>query len=646
MITDEDKERVREATDVVALVGETVVLRQRGNDYWGCCPFHEEKSPSFHVNASTGLWKCFGCQKGGDIFDYVREREGLEFPDAVRYLADRANIELTEERMRPNRGPKRSRVMEALAEAESYYRTILLRGKGAGPDGARRYLSGRGFGTKVCRSWNVGYAPGRGLLVAHLKSKGFSDAEIVKADLGVDRSGRVADRFFERVMFPIHDERGRAVGFGGRVLSDAKPKYLNTRETSVFHKSRNLFGLDRARETITATGLALVVEGYTDVIALHEAGYTNAVAALGTALTFEHMKTLARYRTKVVVFMFDGDAAGQRAAEACVRYVGQTPADLRCVVLPDGQDPMEFLSTHASDDLRPHLEAAEPLMDFVMGKKVARFDLTVPGQRVAALDALAQTLAPLKESVLLDRYATQVADLVGADVAEVRRRIRTAPQPDLEEGGSRQGGGRAQRSGYVQGGTVVPGDARPAPGHASNDQALQPQGQVAEGGIGAAVPLSAISTDVRMQLVAERELLALMAAEPDAVRSYGPRLAGVVWEDARDESMAWAMLATPQGTSPARVVAAAASVVDEAPQLLSGGRIEAISDMDAERKASFLVDVVELWSCRRRVREIKGRLGSLGSTIPDEEARKLFAEATELQRRANELQARVSNAGS
>ena len=315
MITEEDKERVRQATDFAALVSETVVLRQRGADFWGCCPFHHEKSPSFHINPSTGLWNCFGCHKGGDVFDYVMARENLEFPDAIRYLADRAGIELSEERGSAARGPKRNRLMEALGEAESFYSTMLLRGRGEGNDAARKYLAGRGFGSAVCRRWNLGFAPGHGRLVAELRGKGFSSQEILAADLALERSGRLVDRFFDRVMFPIHDEQGRPIGFGGRVMGDGKPKYLNTKETAVFHKSKHLFAFDRAKETITARGTAIVVEGYTDVIALHEAGFTNAVAALGTALSLDHVKLLERFGAKTIICMFDGDAAGQKAAE-------------------------------------------------------------------------------------------------------------------------------------------------------------------------------------------------------------------------------------------------------------------------------------------------------------------------------------------
>ena len=188
MIGDEDKERVRQATDIVQLVAETVILKQRGQEFWGCCPFHNEKSPSFHVNPATGLWKCIGCGKGGDVFAYIMERENLEFPDAIRYLADRAGIEVEETRS-ASKGPKKNRIIECLEAAQSFFATMLMRGKEAGPAQGRSYLSKRGFGSDICRRWKLGYAPGRSMLVRQLESQGFTRSEILAADLGVKLTG-------------------------------------------------------------------------------------------------------------------------------------------------------------------------------------------------------------------------------------------------------------------------------------------------------------------------------------------------------------------------------------------------------------------------------------------------------------------------
>ncbi len=648
----------------MTLVSETVELKQRGHDFWGCCPFHHEKSPSFHINPSTGLWKCFGCGAGGDVFDYVMKRESLDFPDAIRYLADRAGIELQEERG-ANRGPRRNRLIECLTEAEKYYSTMLMRGRGEGPDSARRYFAGRGYGSAICRSWNLGYAPGHGSLVRHLSSKGFSAQEMYAADLAVERNGRASDRFYDRVMFPIHDELGRTIAFGGRVLTDAKPKYLNTKETTVFHKGKHLFAFDRAKESIAARGLAIVSEGYTDVVALHEAGYTNAVAALGTSFSLDHVRTLSRF-AKTIVCMFDGDAAGQKAAERAIQFIDKTEADLRCVVLPDNQDPAEFLGSHQAQELQPIIDSARPLMDFVLEKRLQSYDLGSPGRRVAALNDLAKLLSPLKNSVLLDGYATQLADTLNMDRDEVKRTIRQTPDPRPEPSGTRQQSGSAPKGGRYQGrygrqGGSQTGSAawegyEPVPGpedyldedyyvddyvpaEAMGDVPSRPA-MVDDG-----PSLGALSLDERRQLEVERELLALMASDPDVVRVHADRIATFSWADARNESMAWAMLATPEGSTPAEVVAAATAVVPQAPRLLASGSLAAQDGMTVEGKVEFLMCSLELYSTRRKIREIRSRLRSGGGSVPTEETSRLFQEATELQKRANDLGRQLSAIG-
>ena len=643
MISDEDKEKVRQATDFVQLVSETVELRQRGQEFWGCCPFHGEKSPSFKVNPATGLWHCFGCGDGGDVFSYVQRRENLEFPDAIRYLADRAGIELSEERG-GRRGPRRTRLMEALGEAEAYYHLMLMRGRGEGPAAARAYFAGRGFGSDVCRRWGLGYAPGRGQLVAQLRAKGFSAAELVSADLAMERSGRLSDRFYERVMFPIHDELGRTIAFGGRILgakSEGVAKYVNTRDTPAFNKGKHLFAYDKAKESMAATAEAIVCEGYTDVIAMHEAGFTNTVAALGTAFRLDHVRLMERQRVSRIVCLFDGDAAGQRAAERAVRYLDKNSAAMLCVVLPDNQDPMEFLASHSADEMRAQLDGARPLMDFVFEKRLAGHDLSAPGRRVRALEDMAGLLAPLKHSVLLDEYATRLADTLGMDVEETKRAIREAPVAELDEERPRR--------------TARPEAPAPRPAaRAAVEDAEAPDAydyvpaeaydQVAPPPPAAAGPsLGALSADERMQAAAERELLCALSLRCDALRAYAERIAGLSWVDERHEAMAWAMLSTPEGASPAEVVAAASAVVPDAPRILSGGRVMEESELSDAEKLDFVVDNVELFSCRRRVRQIRALLR--GSAAGNE-SEALFEEATALQRRAGELSRRLSSVSS
>ena len=671
MITDEDKEKVRQATDFVQLVAETVELRQRGQEFWGCCPFHGEKSPSFKVNPNTGLWHCFGCGEGGDVFSYVQKRENLDFPDAIRFLADRAGIELSVERG-GRRGPRRNRLIDCLAEAQSFYATMLMRGRGEGPDAARAYFGSRGFGGDVCRRWGLGYAPGRGALVSDLRSCGFSASEMVAADLALDRGGRPVDRFFDRVMFPINDEQGRPIAFGGRVIGPKKDtaKYVNTRDTAVFNKGKHLFAYDRAKETMAATGEAIVCEGYTDVISMHENGFTNAVAALGTAFRLDHIKLMERQRVNRIICMFDGDAAGQRAAERAVQFIDKTTAELRCVVLPDNQDPMEFLSAHPADELRPLLDAARPLMDFVFEKRLAGVDLGNPGARVAALESMAKVLAPLKKSVVMPEYAARLADALKMEVDDVKLAIREAPLPRDDEPAGRgrakplaAGPGQPSRPQRYQQRAQAPQAARdfaPASEDAFDYVPAEAYGDVADGcGDGGVYggapdygysaeepgflpapapvqPRYRLSEEERMQLSCEQELLCAMAAEPDAVRRFADRLAEVSWADSRHEAMAWAMLSTPAGSAPADVVAAATAACASAPQVLSAGRVMGEEGMADEQKLELIVNTLDWLSCQRQVRSIRGKLRSVPDAAGDE-AQSLYSEAARLQKKANEL---------
>ena len=625
MITDEDKERVRQATDFVQLVGETVDLRQRGNEFWGCCPFHGEKSPSFKVNPQTGLWHCFGCSDGGDVFSYVQKRENLEFPDAIRYLADRAGITLSEEKQY-TKGPRKKRLFDCLAAADDFFHLMLMRGKGEDFAAARSYLAERGFGGDVCKRWNLGYAPGRGTLVAHLRELGFTNKEMIAANLAVDRGGRTSDWFYGRVMFPIHDERGRTIAFGGRILTKAEnaPKYLNTRDTVVFNKGKHLFAYDRAKETIAATGVAIVCEGYTDVIAMHEAGFTNTVAALGTAFRLDHVKLLERQRVKKIICMFDGDAAGQRAAARSVQFIDKTAAAFLCVVLPDNQDPMEFLAAHGADALKPYLARARPLMDFVFESKLGEFDLSIPGNRVAALHALAEILAPLKNSVLLDEYALRLADTLGVNVAEAKRTITATPIKEISEP-------RYQNT------QPIPPEERTGTRGASRVDTASHADNTSRS-MASTYDLRALSHDDRTQLQSERELLSAMASRIDAVRAYGQRIAALSWVDSRHESMAWAMLATPQGTSSHDVIAAAEVVEPHALQVLSAGKVFSAEGMNEQEKLNLIVDTLEFFSLKRQIRALRLKMRE----SPTNKSQEFLEEISQMQVRMNEIGSRLS----
>ena len=646
MISDEDKDRVRAATDLVELVQETVQLKQRGQEFWGCCPFHGEKTPSFHIIPATQVWHCFGCGEGGDCFTYVMKRENLSFPEAIHYLADRAGIEIQDTRGGFERGTKRTRLIEVCEASAEFFHTQLMRGRNGDP---RDYFASRGMGSEVCRRYKLGYAPGRGSLVAYLGQKGFTPQEMIDANVAVRRDrGALADRFFDRVMFPIMDERGRCIGFGGRVMGDGQPKYLNTAETALFHKKRNLYGFNWAKEHIVAQGQAIVVEGYTDAIACYEAGIGNVVATLGTALTEHHVKTLTRF-AKRIIYLFDGDAAGQKAAERALGFIEQSSADLRCVVLPDGMDPMEFITARGGDALRALLENAEPLMDFVFRKLGERCDTSTPGGRAAALDDACRLIYPLRSSFLIDTYFMQIADLLGLDADAVRTASRRVFKQVQEEEAAQLR--REQQRSHARGAKRLEPDEPVVPPYEDAEAApydYVPLDAYDDGGASGAVspidgfaaqasPDELLTNAERRALAGERELLTLLTSSPDVFRPFAERITAIDWVDPRHETIAWAVLATPEGTSPSDAMMAARAVCPEAAELVSSGTILSTSTHSVEANIGFLIDTLELYTVRRRLRSIQARLRQ-DRSLSHDERRELTIQATRDAARQRELQ--------
>lgn len=430
-IPDEDVARVRDATDLVSLVSETVVLKQKGRLFWGNCPFHGEKTPSFKIDPATQLWHCFGCNRGGDAFGFVMEAEHLEFPDAIRRLADRARIDIREEGGQGVSASRKDRLIACSEAAADYFYRELTTSKAPGASAAREYLAKRGFGTAVAKRWRLGYAPGgRGNLVRELTRAGFSRDEIVEANLALADGASLKDRFFDRIMFPIADLHGRVIAFGGRVVGKGEPKYLNSQETPIFHKSATLFALDRSRNEIVANGTAVVVEGYTDVIALHESGIPTAVATLGTALTERHVKLLGRFG-KRVVYLFDGDEAGKRAAMRAVEFVdwsatpeaGSSRVELAVALIPGGMDPADLVAAQGPDAVRGLVDGASPLLKFAIDVRLEAHDLGTPEGRSAALTDAASVLAPVRDSLLGADYANYLADRLRVDYQTVVRSV-------------------------------------------------------------------------------------------------------------------------------------------------------------------------------------------------------------------------------
>ncbi|MEG0027429.1 MAG: DNA primase [Raoultibacter sp.] len=428
-ISEEDIRRVREASDLVAIVGERTPVRQRGRDFWCCCPFHDEKTPSCKIDPTTQLWHCFGCGEGGDVFSFIMKLDDIQFPDAVRLLADRANIQIRESGGKPQVARSyKARLKEICKQSALFYHTQLMRSSKKTASDARDYLSHRALGGSVPKTWELGFAPGSGVLVRHLRSLGFKDAEMIDANVAVKSDTRgVSDRFYNRIIFPIFDLQGDCIAFGGRVIGQGEPKYLNSQETPIFHKSEVLFGLDKAKASLTSTGIAVVVEGYTDVICLHEAGITNVVATLGTALTAQHIRTLSRHAKSRIIYLFDGDEAGQRAADRALGFIdtsmtpeaGRNKIELAAVTLPENLDPADFVAQQGADALRVLLDEAQPLLKYGIERRLARFDLTTAEGRNRAIAEALAVLAPIKDSLLAKDYAVQVAGWCRARESDV-----------------------------------------------------------------------------------------------------------------------------------------------------------------------------------------------------------------------------------
>ena len=421
-IPDEDIQRVRDATDIVELISQSVVLKQKGGVFWGCCPFHGEKTPSFKVDPSFGTWYCFGCHKHGNAFDYLMETDSLSFREAVLSLAERAHIEIHVDESNNASQGSTQRLRELCEETATFYQSFLTSSPSDEAGQARAYMSKRNLNIEVAKRWRLGFAPGHKLLVEHLKSKGFNQDEMIKANVALSGSRGLSDRFFNRIMFPIADVNGRIIAFGGRVIGKGEPKYLNSSDTPLFHKSRNLFGLDKAKESIIKSKTAIVVEGYTDVIALHEAGFKNAVATLGTALTAQHIKLLSRFAQRII-YIFDGDEAGMRAASRAVEFIDKTitietnsnPMILDVVVLPDGKDPAEVTGQEGGKELfATCLENAVPLIQFSIDRKLEQWDLSRSEERQRAINDATSILVPLKGTVMASDYAQYIVDKLWA----------------------------------------------------------------------------------------------------------------------------------------------------------------------------------------------------------------------------------------
>lgn len=425
-IKQEDLEALRERVSIVDVAAEHMQVRRAGRRFVARCPFHDEKTASFSLEPTKNLFHCFGCQEGGDVFTLVQKLEGLDFAEAAERLASRFGVTLRYEELSPKRREeiaKRRKMTEAMAAAASFFHETLKRSPEA--ETARQYLlDQRGFSKEVLEMFEVGFSPvKRTALQSHLKERGFSTQTLIDVNLAIQtEDSGIVDRFRGRVMFPIRDKQGEVIGFGARKLDDADPgpKYLNTSETPLYRKSEVLYGLDRAAKAIVRDDTAVIVEGYTDVIALQAAGIEGAIASCGTAVGAEHLKSLRRFASQLTVCL-DSDEAGIAAAERMFVQLGGEAEKLglvmRAVVMPNGSDPADTISAEGPDEFRSRLGRAIPLVELVLEQEARRYGKGDSQTKTRVLQAGLKHLSRIQDAVVVRAAARSFADRIGVDPA-------------------------------------------------------------------------------------------------------------------------------------------------------------------------------------------------------------------------------------
>jgi len=441
MYTRDSVERVKDAVDMAELVGGRTDLRRQGANLVGLCPFHDERTPSFSVNPDKKVYFCFGCDRSGDAIRFVMETEALDFAAALELLAERYGVELQRESEDPEaerRRRRRERLLALLERAGRFYSAYLWKAGEAAP--AREYLLGRGLGEEVLREYGVGYAPGAwDRLVSAALADGYSEEELLAAGLAQRSRGGsgLIDRFRERITFPLRDRRGRVRGFGARATKEGQqPKYLNTSEGEVFHKGRQLFGLDLARSAAARAGRVVVVEGYTDVLALRQAGIAETVAIMGTALTDEQLEELGRAAPRVLLAL-DADRSGQEAMARAARAAEARDVQLGVVELPAGLDPADLLEREGAEAVSERLEGAIPALEFEVRRVISSQRLGTPAGVDRALERVRPLIAATDaQSKTRDHLVRYVSDRLDVPVQYVTAQLKAPPGSRPSRGGA------------------------------------------------------------------------------------------------------------------------------------------------------------------------------------------------------------------
>ncbi len=610
-------DEVRAKNDIVEVASEYVALRRAGKTYKGLCPFHSEKTPSFTVSQDKQLFHCFGCGAGGDVYSFVMKAENVGFSEAVRLLADRAGIVLPEEGSRGATEAREARKLlyDVNEAACRYFQSVLL--ESAEAAGARAYLKKRGLSKETAERFRLGYAlPSWDGALKALTARGLRREDLVAVGIIApwkDKEG-FYDRFRARIMFPISDASGKVIGFGGRVLDDSTPKYLNSPETPIFVKGRNLYGLHLAKNEIRGTSLALVVEGYTDAIACHQHGFGNAVASLGTALTGEQARLLSRYASRATI-AYDADAAGQAATLRGMDVLAGAGLHVRVASLPPGEDPDSVLRKKGPDGLSRVLAEARPLVDYEVHLVVSRADRTSSDGRVEAAREAAKVLAEVESAVERAEYTRRAA------------RELSVPEEALERDVEALAAARpaARRA------------ARPVRDRFGPTRYTSHKDDIARSG------------DLARVLEAEKLLLRLMTADRSVLRMVLDTIGVDGFAESRHVRTARAIAARDkeEGADDDRA-AAAEEVGWVRPAAVLGG-LEDQEDVeyaasillgrdeevrgDPMRMAEDCLRVVREHGLRGKIREIERELASLGNAGEMERSRELLAELGSLRAR-------------
>jgi len=428
-------DELRNQADIVRIVSDYVSLKKKGRDWAACCPFHNEKTPSFYVSQSKQIFKCFGCSKGGSVFDFIMEIEGCSFPEAIRVVADKTGMTVPVETDNAREYEEREGQRAELSQLNQWATEFFEQNLAETPEGRRaiEYLNVRGLSEATRKTFRLGYAPNSyDAMGGYLRSRGASKTQIERSGLvTLKESGGFYDRFRGRLMFPICDAQGRIIAFGGRILGAGEPKYLNSPETALYTKGYHLFGLNHSRDAIRHRGYAILVEGYLDFLIPFQAGVKHLVASLGTALTENQARLLGRYARRIVV-NFDPDSAGQAATKRSLELLLTEAFKVNVLTLPDNLDPDEYIRTHGPEGYLKLLKASQPFLDYIVDQAISSNDQSRPTGKVETINAILPYLRLVKDRIERAEHFERIADRLKIDSRLIREEFKKAAETRLE----------------------------------------------------------------------------------------------------------------------------------------------------------------------------------------------------------------------